>query len=591
MYIFPDEIRKAYEALPAAMVFDQYIDGKVVPLLISDGFCELVGMDREHVTAWFSESQFERLHPDDVGRVARVSEEFANHRGGYDLVFRTRHPDGYHILHAVGKWMTMPEGTELALLTYADLTANFDAISGSMEDYHLFREDQFYTDPLTGLPNLNYLNRYADERVHTLRVLGKSPMIVYADVIGMHFYNSRYGYEKGNELLRLVAEKLTRAFPEALVMRGRDDHFLVIDAFDDRAGIEKRIAQANQEIRREAEGSTVGIKTGVCLYEAEMRTVEALDHARNALKWLGNDLNRVCNFYAYDDEDRLWNQRYIIENFERAMAEGWIQVYYQGIVRLETGKGSAFEALARWVDPVRGILSPNEFIPVLEKHHLLHKLDLFMAEQVCREYPLRVSQETPMLPVSVNFSAQDFDYADIPAALAEIYGRYRIPDLPGGKSLIVEITEQDMAEGKERFYEQIRQLRKNGFHIWLDDFGSGYSSLSAFSRYDIDLVKFDMDLLRNLDDRRGANRTIMKAMMEVAKELGIHTLAEGMETQKQRMFLQEIGCELAQGYLYHRPEPITAMIYRQKNGQKPRAFETVEEREAMIEKWYREEQA
>ena len=135
MYTFPDEIRKAYEALPAAMVFDEFIDGKVVPLLISDGFCELIGMDREHAMAWFREGQYERLHPDDVGRVARVSMEFANHRGDYDLAFRTRHPDGYHILHAIAKWLTMPDGTELALVTYADLTANFDAISGSMEDY------------------------------------------------------------------------------------------------------------------------------------------------------------------------------------------------------------------------------------------------------------------------------------------------------------------------------------------------------------------------------------------------------------------------------------------------------------------------
>ena len=363
MYTFPDEIRKAYEALPAAMVFDQFIDGKVVPLLISDGFCELIGMDREHAMAWFREGQYERLHPDDVGRVARVSMEFANHRGDYDLAFRTRHPDGYHILHAIAKWLTMPDGTELALVTYADLTANFDAISGSMEDYHLFREDQFYTDPLTRLPNLNYLNQYADERVHALRTFGKQPVIVYADVIGMHYYNSRYGYQEGNAFLRLTAESLTHAFPEALVMRGRDDHFLVIDAFDDRAEIEKRISQANQEIRSWAEGSTVGIKAGICMYEEQMQTIEAVDHARNALKWIGNDLNRICNFYAYDDEDRLWNQRYIIENFERAMAEGWIQVYYQGIVRTETGKGSAFEALARWVDPVRGILRRMSLFP------------------------------------------------------------------------------------------------------------------------------------------------------------------------------------------------------------------------------------
>ena len=297
-------------------------------------------------------------------------------------------------------------------------------------------------------------------------------------------------------------------------------------------------------------------------------------------------MNRVCNFYTYIDEEQLQNQRYIIENFDRAIAEGWIKVYYQGIVRVETGKGSALEALARWVDPVRGIISPAEFIPTLEKYHLLHKLDLFMAEQVCREYPLRVSEDVPTLPVSINFSAQDFEYADIPTALEEIYNRYKIPDLARGKSLIVEITEQDMVKAKDRFHEQIKRLRKSGFHIWLDDFGSGYSSLNAFAHFDIDLIKFDMDLLRNLDDANGANRRILRAMVDIARELGIHTLAEGMETVEHKMFLQDIGCELAQGYLYHKPESIEDILNRKKSGQKPRPFETLEEREIMIEKWY-----
>ena len=588
MYIFPEELRKAYEAQPIALVYDQLIDGKVVPLLVSDGFCDQVGMDREHAMAWFLEGQFERIHPDDVGRVAHVSVEFANHRSGYDLAFRTRHVDGYHVIHAIGKWQTMPDGTELAVLTYSDLMDNFDAMSGTMEDYHLFRKDQFFTDPLTGLPNLNYMNQFADERVHALLVGGKRPVLIYADVMGMHYYNGQYGYQKGNEFLQHVAETLRESFPDALAIRGQDDHFILIDAFDEHRRLEEHIALANNAIRRGAEGSTVGIKTGVCIYEEGMRTIEALDHARNALKWIGNDLNRICNFYTFVDEDQLWNQRYVIESFDQAMAEGWIKVYYQGISRVETGKGTAFEALARWIDPVRGILSPSEFIPVLKKYHLLHKLDLFIAEQVCREYPLRVSEEVPVLPVSVNFSAQDFDYADIPSALEEIYRRYQVPDIAGEKSLIVEITEQDMAKAEERLHEQIRRLRKNGFRIWLDDFGSGYSSLNAFGRYDIDLIKFDLDLLRNLDENNGANRRIMKAMVEVARELGIHTLAEGMETEEQKAFLQAIGCELAQGYLYHRPEPIAAMIYRQNNGQKPRPFETAEERKHMREKWYNE---
>ena len=586
MYTFPGELRKAYEAQPIAFVYDQFVDGKVVPLLVSDGFCELVGMDREHAMTWFSKGQFERLHPDDVGRVARVSSEFANHRSGYDLIFRAKHADGYHMLHAVGAWQTMPDGTELALLTYADLTANYDAMSETAEDYHVFREDHFFTDPLTGLPNLNYLNQYADERVHALRICEHRAVIVYADVIAMHYYNSQYGYQKGNDLLRQVAATLTEIFPDALVIRGQDDHFIVIDIFDNRKKLEEKINAANSRIRREAEGNTVGIKAGICIYEEQMQTVEALDHARNALKWIGNDMNRVCNFYTLIDEDQLRNQRYIIENFERAMAEGWIKVYYQGIVRVETGKGSAFEALARWVDPVRGVLSPSEFIPALEKYHLLHKLDLFVAEQVCREHPLRVSREIPILPVSVNFSAQDFEYADIPTALEEIYRRYQVPDLARGKSLIVEITEQDMVKAKNKFHEQIKRLRKNGFHIWLDDFGSGYSSLNAFGHFEIDLIKFDMDLLKNLDDANGTNRRVLKAMIGVARELGIHTLAEGMETVEQKMFLQDIGCELAQGYLFHRPEPIEAMISRQNSGQKPRPFESLEEWGTMIEKWY-----
>ena len=107
-----------------------------------------------------------------------------------------------------------------------------------------------------------------------------------------------------------------------------------------------------------------------------------------------------------------------------------------------------------------------------------------------------------------------------------------------------------------------------------------------FSRFDFHLVKFDMDLLRRLDEHKGANRRIMKAMISVARELGIHTLAEGMETEEQRQFLLESGCELAQGYLFHKPEALDAMLYRRKNGQKPRPCETPEEREAYIRKWF-----
>ena len=448
--------------------------------------------------------------------------------------------------------------------------------------------DQFFTDPLTGLPNLNYLNRFANDQVRALKDRGKTPVLIYADVISMQSYNSQYGYQKGNELLCQIADCLKAVFPEALIMRGADDHFVLIDAFGSRKETEEKIIAADRTIQQEAEGRTTGIKAGVSVCEAGLEMIALLDRAKIAIKQIGNDLNRVCYFYSHTAEDQYRNQRYVVENFEKALENGWIKVYYQGIARTETGKGTALEALARWVDPVRGVLSPGAFIPTLEKYHLLHKLDLYMAEQVCRDIPLREKRGMALMPVTVNFSAQDFDYADIPAKLLEIYNKY-CPELhPERKYLVVEITEQDMAQATERFQEQLRQLKKEGFRIWLDDFGSGYSSLNVFSRFDVDLIKFDMDLLRNLNDRDGANRRIMNAMVQIAREMGIHTLAEGLETEQQRSFLQEIGCELAQGYLFHRPEPLESAFFRLESGEPLHTYETAQEREQQNRKWFEE---
>ena len=585
MYIFPDDIRKAYESLPAALVFDQYIDGRVVPLLVSDGFCKLVGMERESAMQWFAKGQFERVHPDDVGNVSRVSRGFIERTCDYDVLFRSLHPDGYHFIHAVGKWLTMPDGTELALLTYNDVTDSKDTILKIAENYHIFQKDRFYTDPLTGLPNINYFREFADERAHALRVSGKTPMLLYSDVNSMRYYNNQYGFSQGDELLRLIVRELKAAFPGALIMRGAEVHFILLDAFDSREAVTDRINAVNDRIRRNALGNTTGIQVGICVYEGEMDTEAAFDHARNALKQIMNDLNETDHFYSHSDDANYWAQRYILENFDRALSEGWIKIYYQGITRLETGKSTVQEALARWVDPVRGIISPGEFIPVLEKYHLLYKLDLYMMEQVCREIPMRVDAGLLLLPVSMNFSGQDFDYVDVAAELNRLYDQYGISRFAGKDYFIVEITEQDMATGTEHFHEQLRKLRREGYKLWLDDFGSGYSSLNMFSRFDFNLIKFDMELLRNLDDHNGANRRIIRAMVGVSRELGIHTLAEGMETEYQRQFLREVGCELAQGFLFHRPEPLDAILYRRSRGQKSGPCETPEEREQHIKKW------
>ena len=579
-YQFPEEIRKAYEAQPIPLVYDQYIDGKVVPLLISDGFCKLFGLPREQALEQFKNSQFERVHPDDTGRVVQASRDFIDHRSGYDVLFRSRHEDGYHFIHAVGEWQTMEDGTELAMLVYSDVSKSAIEIARLSERYHMFQKDQFYSDSVTGLPNLNYLHTFSEEKVHVLRTEKKEPILLYLDVCSMKSYNNQYGLAGGDELLCLIARVLKETFPNALIARGADDHFILIDAYDGKEALCGKILAADEKIRMEAAGKTIGFQAGISAIQDGETAKEALDHARTAFKHIRQNMNETYAFYSGRESEEYRKERYIIEHFDQAMREGWIRVFYQSIIRVETGKIASLEGLARWIDPKRGMISPGEFIPVLEKYHLLNKLDLYMAEQVCREIPERLKAGFPLIPVSVNFSAQDFDYMDIPTELERIYSRYFPADRSETKALIVEITEQDMVSAEIRFADQLEELRKRGFRIWLDDFGSAYSSLNAFSRFDVNLIKFDMDLLRHIDDPAGVNRKILRAMTAIARDLGIATLAEGMETEEQKTFLKEIGCDLGQGFLFHKPEPLEAFIQRSNTGAGARTCETPEERAA-----------
>ena len=590
MYQFSEETRKALEQIELPLSFFQEIDGKNIPVLVSDGFCRLMGLTREQMLKEQQWSKFDRIHPEDVGRITQALHSFWRKESNYDVIYRARYADNqYHYIHSIAFWWPMEDGTELIPVIYLDLQKWGEEVRKASNRYGLFQQDHFYTDPLTGLPNINYLNRFGDERAETIRIHGGEPVLIYTDVQAMQFYNNHYGFERGNDLMRLIAEELKAAFPEGLVARGADDHYIVIDAYADEEALRAKLTAVNAEVRKKAYGNTSGIQAGVSLFGEGVKTTNAVDRARQTLKNIRDDMNQVVSVYTDVFDEKYWNQRYVIENFEKALQEGWIRIYYQCILRTETRKGAALEALARWIDPVRGIISPGEFIPVLRRYHLLYKLDLYMMEQVFRDVSVRAENSFEMIPVSINFAAQDFDYVDIPAAVNELYDRYGISRYAGKDLFVIEITEEDIASSTEGFRDQLLALKQDGYRLWLDDFGSGYSSLSMFSRFNFNLIKFDMDLLRHLDDHNSANRRIIRAMTGVARELGIHVLAEGVETEEQLQFLRECGCELSQGYLFHRPEPLEAMLYRRKCGQKPRACETAEEREANMRKWFEKE--
>jgi EAL domain-containing protein (putative c-di-GMP-specific phosphodiesterase class I) len=591
VYRFSDEVREVLESLVVPLIIiEQAEDGSFVPIIISKGYLDYNGISRGELNEYYGEvintGLYEKVHPDEREKLRAISIDFLSKSSDYDVTFRLIQEDGYHLIHAVGYWQTMEDGTELAFLVYSDVQRHEERLIEISKKYKLFQKDDFYTDALTNLPNINYFNRYGQEKMRQIQDNGGTPVILYIDVDSMQSYNRKYGIKRGDELLIIIANVLLTAFPHGLVVRAASDFFAVMDRFGGREDLEHRIDEVNSRIKRKAYGTTTGLNAGIFVCDGKVSLTEAVDHAIRANKLVGEDLNIFYRFYTAEDDTLYNKQRYIIENFERAKKEGWIKVCYQCFLRVETGNGMGFEALARWMDPEKGLITPDNFIPALEKYHMMHEMDLYIFETVCKEIRIRYEAGLPLLPVSVNFSRQDFDYIDVASEINRIYDEYDIARFGIDKScFIIEITEQGMATATDKFYAQLDEIRKNGYKLWVDDFGSGYSSLNVFSNFDIDLIKFDMELLMQLDARNGANRIILRAMIDVAHKLGIHTLCEGLETEQQRQFLLETGCELAQGFLYHRPESLETILERLNKEIPIPKWESEDERKMRDKSW------
>ena len=237
---------------------------------------------------------------------------------------------------------------------------------------------------------------------------------------------------------------------------------------------------------------------------------------------------------------------YVRNHVDEAIAKGEIRIYYQPLVRALTGKICGVEALARWQSEIYGFLTPAQFIPVLESSDQIYKLDCYVIRETARRYQQRSRSGLPILPFSVNLSRKDFQHCDMAAVVDQAAKENQVPPF----MLCLEITESALAADKETIDQAISRFREAGYQVWLDDFGSGYSSLNTLKDHDFDVMKIDMAFLSSLTRR---SKAIITSMVHMAKRIGIQTLAEGVETEEQYAFLREIGCELLQGYYFSPP--------------------------------------
>ena len=419
------------------------------------------------------------------------------------------------------------------------------------------RHDALETDGDTGLlgPHAFYRNVKAFlEQEKAEGTLGQR-VPVFINLVHFSSFNSSYGLEAGDTLLYQMGQVIRSCFPDAPAAHVGADNFLVMAS---RSGISARMDRVVAEINDLIHDRVIRCKAGVVLFDEDHEPPESLktlkcrdifDMAKMAADSIREDGNRSWAVYNSSMGRDMVNTAFVLRNFENAMEKGHIHVYYQPITRALTGKVCSVEALARWEDPEKGMIFPGNFIPVLEKMKLIHLLDRYVIESTARIYHRLKKAGYPIIPVSVNLSRVDFDTMKPFDFMEEIIYRYQVPR----QFFHIEVTESALTRDTGVLKNELFRFKKAGYQLWLDDFGSGYSTLNVLKEFPFDLLKIDMAFLRNFNEE---SRKIIRSIILMAKNLSIHTLAEGAETKEQVDFLRESGCEDIQGYFYGKPMSI-----------------------------------
>ena len=436
------------------------------------------------------------------------------------------------------------------------------------------------TDSLTGLLGMRSFFRKAFQIARESSPEGRLSEYcpIYFNLTHFRLYNSLHGVAAGDHCLKYIASVLRKAFPDALISHFSADGFGVL------ATKKKDLFQTIEVVCSRVNGyinnSNIVLKAGVCLLKDDDIHIvrHSFDMAKIACDTIKTDATRCWAIYTREMGVALEKRDFVLENFNTALEKGYIKIYYQPVVRTMTGKICGVEALARWEDPVYGRLTPNVFIPVLEQARLIHKLDGYVLNQVAKQLHYQLANKRPVLPVSVNLSRHDFNLMDPFAVVEKVISRYNLQR----DYFRIEVTETALVKEKHNLLRSLKQFQQSGYQVWLDDFGSAYSSLNVLHNYHFDELKIDMAFLHNFNEQ---SRQIIKAIVLMAKELGIHTLAEGAETKAHVDFLKDIGCEKIQGYYFGRPmtyEDLSSFCKHYEHGLETRREEPVYDKAGLV---------
>lgn len=407
----------------------------------------------------------------------------------------------------------------------------------------------FQYDRLTGLFSKEFF--YQRVREVLTQYPDRKYDIICSDIDNFKLINDIFGIPAGDRLLRSIADMYKDMVGEnGICGRFHADQFAcLVEHRDDYT--DAYFIHGEEQINSMFHIKSVVLKWGVYpITDSSISVEQMCDRTFLAIRSIKGRYG--THFALYDDKlrSRLLREQEITDNMENALAEKQFVVYLQPKFSVEDRCLSGAEALVRWNHPKWGFMPPAEFIPLFERNGFITQLDRFVWDRTCELLKQWNENGYPEIPVSVNVSRADVYQTDLAEILAATVQKYGLPR----QSLHLEITESAYTENPDQVIEMVQHLRELGFIIEMDDFGSGYSSLNMLNKMPLDILKLDMQFIRN-ETSKPVEQGILRFIMDLAKCMGLSVIAEGVETQEQLERLRKVKCNYVQGYYFGKPMP------------------------------------
>ncbi|MDQ3287185.1 MAG: EAL domain-containing protein [Pseudomonadota bacterium] len=569
------------EAQQIARVGSWDLDFVSKRLSTSDELCRIYGLPPGCFDGSF-ERMLDVVHPDDREEVKAAIEEAVRSRRPFVFEHRIVQPGGdVRLIQAHGRVITDAQGTASGLAgTVHDVTER----QAAQERLHRLA----HYDPLTGLPNRRLFYESLGREMEVAHEQGLGVALLYLDLDQFKAINDTLGHSVGDELLRQVAQRLLACtrIRDTVGRLGGDEFGLVAitaEGSDDIVHMAEKIIETMQQAFDLAgHRLTVTTSIGIALYPTDSTDCETLvkfaDIAMYHAKSVGRNTYR---FYTSSMNVRARARVQLETDLRNALEAGEFVLHYQPEIDIHSGEWTGAEALLRWNRPGHGLVLPSQFVPALEESGLIVPVGRWVIEAACQQLSKWHHAGVAGVSLSVNVSAkqmlsqrrsvdhrefrgsgnggggsspahgvQGIEVDGICEHVDRCTRRYRIQ--PG--SLRLELTETALMSNADQTLGELAKLKNLGIQILVDDFGTGYSSMSYLKRFPIDTLKIDREFVRDLP-HDGDDRAITRAMINLAHSLKLKVIAEGVETREQLDFLQDEGCDRAQGFYIAHPMP------------------------------------